>query len=135
MLARFDAGEPVLYYTWTPMWLGGVLVPGQDTVWLDVPFSSGPDGDVNTEAADGSNTGFEINAQRIVANNDFLADNPAAAALFEAMSIPLDDVSAQNLIMNEGEDSTGDIARHATEWIAANRDVFDGWLETARAAA
>ena len=36
-LARYQAGKPVLYYTWTPYWLSSELVPGKDVVWLEVP--------------------------------------------------------------------------------------------------
>lgn len=133
-ITRYEAGDPVLYYTWTPMWLGGVLVPGEDVVWLNVPFSSGPDGDVDTEAADGSNTGFVVNTLRITANNDFLAANPAAARLFEVMEIPIDAVMAENLLINDGEDTAADIERHADEWIAANQELFDSWLDAARKA-
>jgi glycine betaine/proline transport system substrate-binding protein len=134
-IERYKAGEPIFYFTWTPMWLGGVLVPGKDVVWLNVPFSSGPDGDVNTEAADGSNTGFELNTLRIIGNNKFLADNPAAAKLFELMEISLADVEAENLLINDGEDSEADIVRHADEWIAANQELFDSWINQAKEAA
>jgi hypothetical protein len=41
-ITRFKKGEPVLYYTWTPYWVSGVMVPGKDVVWLQVPFSSLP---------------------------------------------------------------------------------------------
>jgi glycine betaine/proline transport system substrate-binding protein len=37
--------------------------------------------------------------------------------------------------MNEGEDSSEDIERHASEWIAENRELVDQWLEKAQAAA
>jgi glycine betaine/proline transport system substrate-binding protein len=134
-IARYEAGDPILYYTWTPMWLGGVLVPSEDVLWLNVPFSSSPDGDVDTEAPDGSNTGFVVNTLRVVANNEFLAENPAAEKLFEVMEIPIDDVNAENLLVNDGEDSEGDIERHADEWIAANQEMFDSWIEDALQAA
>jgi glycine betaine/proline transport system substrate-binding protein len=134
-IARYEAGDPLLYYTWTPMWLGGVLVPDEDVVWLNVPFSSSPDGDVDTEAADGSNTGFVVNTLRVTANNDFLAANPAAAKLFEVMEIPIGAVMAENFLVNEGEDSESDIERHADEWISANQVVFDSWVDEALNAA
>ena len=41
-IARFEAGQPVLYYTWTPNWTVGELVPGRDVVWLETPFPSLP---------------------------------------------------------------------------------------------
>ena len=133
-IARYKAGEPVLYYTWTPMWLGNVLVPGEDTVWLDVPFSSQPGGGTeDTSTADGRNTGFLMNEVRILANNDFLAANPAAAKLFELVSIPIDDINNQNALVNEGQKSFEEISGHVDTWIANNQATFDGWVAEAAA--
>ena len=71
----------------TPMWLGNVLVPGEDTVWLNVPFSTQPDGwTEDTSTPDGNNTGFVVNSVRVVANNEFLAANPALAARARAVT-------------------------------------------------
>ncbi len=136
-IARYEEGKPILYYTWTPYWVSGVLIPGEDVVWLEVPFSSlpGEREDVDTSLPDGSNYGFQANDQRIVANREWAAANPAAAELFKIMRISNYDISAQNLRMRDGEDSEADIARHAKAWIAANREKFDAWLEQARAAA
>lgn len=136
-IARFEQGDPVFYYTWTPYWVSGVMVPGEDVVWLEVPFSSLP-GDregVDTSLDDGTNYGFMPNDQRIIANQEFADNNPAAAKLFSIMELSANDISAQNLAMRDGEDSEEDIARHTDLWIEANRDTFDGWLEEARAAA
>ncbi|WP_328188137.1 glycine betaine/L-proline ABC transporter substrate-binding protein ProX [Marinobacter sp. OP 3.4] len=136
-IARFEQGDPVFYYTWTPYWVSGVMVPGEDVVWLEVPFSSLP-GDregVDTSLDDGTNYGFMPNDQRIIANQEFADNNPAAAKLFSIMKLSANDISAQNLAMRDGEDSEEDIARHTDLWIEANRDTFDGWLEEARAAA
>ncbi len=55
-LGRYKRGEPILYYTWTPYWVSGVLVPGKDVVWLKVPFSANPD-KVNTRLDEGSDYG------------------------------------------------------------------------------
>jgi len=136
-IARYKQGEPIFYYTWTPYWVSGVLVPGEDVVWLQVPYSSlpGERKDVDTTLPDGSNYGFEANTQHIVANREFAEANPAAAKLFAIMEISNNDISAQNLRMRDGEDSARDIEKHADAWIAANRAKFDGWLEQARAAA
>jgi len=41
-IERYHRGEPVLFYTWTPNWTVGKLVPGKDVVWLQVPFASLP---------------------------------------------------------------------------------------------
>ncbi|WP_431686603.1 glycine betaine/L-proline ABC transporter substrate-binding protein ProX [Hahella sp. NBU794] len=136
-IARYKQGQPVLYYTWTPYWVSGVMVPGKDVVWLQVPFSSlpGERKDIDTSLPDGSNYGFQANNQRIVANLEFAKSNPAAAKLFSIMKISANDISAQNLRMRDGEDSAAEIERHADGWIKANQKKFDGWLEQARAAA
>ncbi len=136
-ITRFEAGKPVLYYTWTPYWVSGVLVPGKDVIWLNVPFSSlpGERKDVDTSLPDGSNYGFQANDQRIVANRDFAESNPAAAKLFEIMRLSSNDISAQNSRMREGEKSRADIERHVDAWIKAHQDTFDGWVATAKAAA
>jgi glycine betaine/proline transport system substrate-binding protein len=79
--------------------------------------------------------GFAPNDLRIVANEEFLDRNPVIRKLFELIEIPVEDINAQNLKMNEGENTQEDIERHAEEWIAGHRDLVDGWLEEARAAA
>jgi len=136
-ITRYDNGEPILYYTWTPYWVSGVLVPGEDVVWLEVPYSSlpGARADVDTALPDGTNYGFQANDQRIIANRDFVEENPAAARLFEIMKLSANDISAQNLLMRDGQDSEADIERHADAWIAAHQDLWDVWLAEARAAA
>jgi len=134
-IARHDAGESIVYYTWTPYWVSGVLVPGDNVQWLEVPYSSLPDDRTDNTEFDGKNLGFAVNELRVVANNDFLADNAAAAKLFEVAELNINDVSAQNKKMQDGEDSIEDIDRHVDEWITENREAFDGWLDQARAAA
>jgi glycine betaine/proline transport system substrate-binding protein len=136
-ITRFRQGQPVFYYTWTPYWVSGVMVPNQDVVWLQVPFSSLPGArtEVDTSLPDGSNYGFQANNQRIVANRAFAEANPAAAKLFAVMELSANDISAQNLRMRDGEKSLADIERHTEAWIRANQAKFDGWLEAARAAA
>ncbi|MEM6405411.1 MAG: glycine betaine/L-proline ABC transporter substrate-binding protein ProX [Pseudomonadota bacterium] len=136
-IARFKQGEPVLYYTWTPYWVSGVMVPGKDVTWLQVPFSAlpGERQNVDTSLADGSNYGFEANTQRIVANRAFVEANPAAAKLFSLMTLPSNDISSQNLLMRDGEKSDKDIARHTDDWIKANQATFDGWVQAAQQAA
>nr|WP_244610144.1 glycine betaine/L-proline ABC transporter substrate-binding protein ProX [Lampropedia puyangensis] len=136
-ITRYQQGRPILYYTWTPYWVSGVLVPGKDVVWLEVPFSSMPGAqkDIDTQLPNGKNYGFPINRMNIVANKTFAKNNPAAAKLFAVMQLSIDDVSAQNLRMQQGENSRADIARHTDAWISANQTVFDGWLQQAREAA
>lgn len=130
-IARYNDGESIFYYTWTPYWVSGKLIPGKDVVWLEVPFSANPNG-ADTVLPNGKNYGFEINSQRIVANKTFAKNNPAAAKLFEVAKLPINDVSAQNMLISNGEDSQKQIRQHALNWIKANKTAFDGWLEAAR---
>jgi len=136
-IARHQAGKPVLYYTWTPYWVSGVLVPGQDVEWLEVPFSSlpGERKGVSTKLSDGRDFGFEVNSQYIVANRVFAETNPAAARLFAVMQLSNNDISAQNRRMRDGEKTEAEIERHAEAWIKTHRDTFDHWLKQAREAA
>ena len=136
-IARFKQGEPVLYYTWTPYWVSGVMVPGKDVIWLQVPFSSlpGERKNVDTTLPDGSNYGFQANNQRIVANKAFTDAHPDAAKLFSIMQVSSNAISAQNLRMRDGEKSAKDIERHVDAWIKANQARFDGWIEAALQAA
>jgi glycine betaine/proline transport system substrate-binding protein len=145
-MARYQQGEPILFYTWTPNWTVGMLKPGEDVVWIEVPFPSLPEAQKQFEdqttvegvvgcVDDPCEMGWPANDIRPVVNSAFLAENPAAAMLFEVASIPLADIFAQNAKMFQGEDSEEDILRHADEWIAAHRDQVDAWLEEARGAA
>ncbi|MBK1665854.1 glycine betaine ABC transporter substrate-binding protein [Rhodospirillum rubrum] len=136
-ITRFNKGAPVLYYTWTPYWVSGILVPGRDVTWLQVPFSALPGSrkDVDTALANGQNYGFQANNQQIVANRAWAEANPAAATLFSLMRLPNADINAQNLRMRNGENSQADIARHVDGWIAGHRQTWDGWLAQARKAA
>jgi glycine betaine/proline transport system substrate-binding protein len=135
-VTRAKAGQSVLYYTYTPLWLGQILVAGKDVEWLSVTETKLPPEQMtdNTLAPDGRNLGWAMNDIRITASNAFLADNPAAAKLFEVMSIPIADVNAQNLLVYEGQKANEDIRRHAEEWVAANAATVEGWVAEAMAA-
>ncbi|MBE9068092.1 glycine betaine/L-proline ABC transporter substrate-binding protein ProX [Leptolyngbya cf. ectocarpi LEGE 11479] len=137
-LARSEQGEPILFYTWTPLWIHGVLKEGEDVTWIEVPYTSLPEaqGEV-TEAdtsVDGKNLGFGVDQQLIVANQEFIDNNPAAAKFFSLVQVPIDDISAQNQLVNDGEDSPEAIRGHAEAWVADNQSEFDGWVETALSA-
>jgi len=132
-IGRYRRGEPILYYTWTPYWVSGVLVPGKDVVWLQVPFSSNPQ-KADTRLEDGSDYGFSVNTTRIVVNRAWAAQNPAAVKLFEVMRLPIADINAQNERMRSGENTQADIARHTAGWIKYHQQLFDGWIAQALAA-
>ncbi|WP_261844900.1 glycine betaine/L-proline ABC transporter substrate-binding protein ProX [Aliamphritea ceti] len=134
-ITRYNEGKPVLYYTWVPQWISGVLVENKDVVWLEVPHTDLPDGnnDVNT-SFNGKNLGFAVDRVMSVVNKDFAEENPVATKLLSLVQISASDESAQNLKMQDGEKSIADIKRHAQEWISANRGTYDSWLTEARAA-
>ncbi|WP_246264248.1 glycine betaine/L-proline ABC transporter substrate-binding protein ProX [Aromatoleum toluvorans] len=134
-ITRYKQGQPILYVTWMPQWISGVLVPGKDVVWLEVPRTDLPGGDnsVNT-IVDGKNLGFALDTVKAVLNKDFAKKNPAAREFLAHVQISADDESAQNLRMQNGEKSAEDVRRHAAEWVKQHRAQFDEWLAQARAA-
>ncbi|MDE0169552.1 MAG: hypothetical protein OXS29_08555 [bacterium] len=110
---KVNAGEPALFYAWTPNWTNTVLVEGQNAVWLQT----------------------NVNHIRAVANTNFLDDNPDIRRLLEVVAIPLGDIAAQNAKMAAAEEySEADVAADAEAWIAANRAQVDDWLAQARSA-
>ncbi len=146
IVERQRRGEPVLFYTWTPNWTMNVLVPGEDVVWLEVPYPSLPLGQKSLESettmtgivgcvADPCTLGFPRNDIRAVANSEFLAANPAVRSLLEQVTIPLEDIAAQNAKMLADEGDESDIQRHAQDWIKTNRQLVNSWLTQARAIA
>lgn len=145
-LGRYKDGGSIFFYTWTPNWTVGILKPGKDVVWIEVDH---PDLPADQKALEDQTElsgvmgcvddpclmGWPANDIRPVANKAFLEDNPAAKKLLEVARIPIEDIFAQNAKMHAGEDSSEDLARHASDWIANNRETYDSWLEQARAAA
>ncbi|WP_371227356.1 glycine betaine/L-proline ABC transporter substrate-binding protein ProX [Roseovarius sp. 2305UL8-3] len=122
-ITRYNEGGAILYYTWTPNWISDVLVPGTDVLQIGVQA----DGDMEA--------GFAVNDVYIVANNDFLEDNPAAARFFELVDIPISAVNAAQVKLRDGENTLDDFKRHAADWVADNQAQFDAWVVEAAAAA
>ena len=86
-IARYKAGRPVLYYTWTPNWTVGELAPGREAVWLETPFPSLPPDQASALdrtfipgipgcANDPCQTGWPPNDIRAVANSDSPGGQP-----------------------------------------------------------
>ena len=138
-IARLERNEPVLAYTWTPSAYIVQLVPGRNAYWLSVPrtvvgqdaAAALPESQCPSQPC---TMGFRPADVSVVANNEFLAANPAAAELFERVTIDVVDVALQNVRYRGGENSAADIAAHAAAWIVDNRDRVDVWLAAARAA-
>lgn len=112
--ARVDAGQPVLFYGWTPNWTYTILTPGDDVVWLE--------------------SAFEVNDIRAVANADFLDSHPDVRSLLEQVKIDLGWIATQNERMAAGGYTQEHIRADASQWIEENRAKVNGWLENARAA-
>jgi len=138
VMPRLEQEQPTLYYTWTPYWVSGALQPGIDVQWLTVPYTSLPGNSDATAAdttVDGKNLGFAVDQIQILANRQFLAANPAAAAFLQAVQIPVREVSLQNQRMvDRGEASLAAIRRHAERWVDRHQPEFDRWLQGARQA-
>lgn len=129
-IRRFERGEPIFFYTWTPNWTVNQLGLGEDVVWItvpeteEVPALEGVDGCIE----DPCSMGFEGNDIRVVANVEFLRANPAVAALVSQVEIPLEDIAEQNQMMQDGEDSDDDIVEQANAWLEENADLVEEWL-------
>ncbi|NER78354.1 MAG: glycine betaine/L-proline ABC transporter substrate-binding protein ProX [Leptolyngbya sp. SIO1D8] len=145
-IERYRRGESILFYTWTPNWTVSQLILGKDVVWLEVPYASLPPEQEALESEtvltgiegcinDPCTIGFPRNDIRAVANSAFLAANPAVRSLLEQVTIPLEDIAAQNARMLSGEGSKADIRRHAQEWLEENNSRVADWLATAQATA
>ena len=128
-IAKFKNGKSVLFYTWTPNWTVGALELGKDIVWIEVPYSQTKAVKVPNATKSKINMGFGADDIRPAANVDFLKANPKVAKMLKKASIPLADVAAQNMKMNQGEKSEKAIKKHAAAWIKANQSTFDSWLK------
>ena len=159
-VAKVEAGEPAVIYTWTPTAYITQLRPGDNVYWLGVESvldDSNPTGFEGGEAhdqrgADGTGGYAAIGADLcpaaadtddglcpigwvaadilVTANTEFLGANPAAEALFEVVRLSVIEVSQANVAQDEGTVA----ADLATAWIADNRTTVDAWLGAARAA-
>lgn len=142
VIGAVEAGDPVLFYTWTPNWTLAELTPGEDVVWLASPALPDAQGETAIDGlagcagdADPCELGWEVNDIQAVGNTEFLDSHPDVAALLEAVTIPLDDIEAQNDAMrNDPDYDGGQLEDDAAAWIADNQETVDGWIDTARGA-
>ncbi len=142
-ISRFKQGAPILFYTWTPNWTIGELIPGKDVVWLSVPANAVSQAirrkntppfikNVAGCVTDPCSMGWPANDIRVVANLEFLTQHPAIKRLAESVEIPLKDISEQNARLISGEDDEIDIQEHARQWIHLNRSKVNRWLGAAQ---
>ncbi|MBL6630610.1 MAG: hypothetical protein ISP33_07875 [Ilumatobacteraceae bacterium] len=150
---KADAGEPAIIYTWTPSAYITQMRPGDNVLWLsveDVIDDSNPLGveggaeynqlpgtaSIGTDQCPGSvdgtcTLGWVAADITATANNDFLAANPAVAAVLEAFQMNVIDVSLMNVEMADG----AAVEELAAQWIDDNRALVDEWIATGMAAA
>jgi glycine betaine/proline transport system substrate-binding protein len=130
-LANFKQGKPILFYTWTPNWTLNLLKPGKDVIWLNVPASACD----ASQPCGSSTSGFPSNNIHVLANRSWMAANPAARKFLSLVRIPISAINAENQLIQNGQKAQADVMRHAQQWIAAHRALFNSWLRQARAAA
>ncbi|MDJ0599111.1 MAG: hypothetical protein QNJ37_09775 [Crocosphaera sp.] len=52
--------------------------------------------------------------------------------MFELIEVPIEDVNAQQKLVQEGESTPTQIRRHAQNWVENNQELFNSWVEEAR---
>ncbi len=145
-ITRAQQGHSVFFYTWSPNWTVSKLKPGRDVVWINVPeaevdpIQKGTESQLEGEKITGAVTspirlGFAVNDVQVVANKQFLTENPAIRTLFEVMTVPSADISDQSVKMNDGETSAEDLARQVDAWISKNKKKWDSWIAEAKKSA
>jgi len=132
-IANYKTGKSILYYTWTPYWVSGKLVPGKDVVFLQVTHSANPNTD-STKLPNGADYGFNINHQKIAANASVRENHKDIAKLFDIIKIDVNDISGQNMLMVNGQNKEKDILRHAKMWLEKNESQVNAWIKEAKAA-
>ena len=163
-VAKADAGEPMVIYTWTPSAYITQLRPGDNVYWIGMSETlddSNPSGVEGGEAHDQrywSGTTDEVRLDipaeqcpaaaeagycpigwvpadiQVTANSAWLAANPAAAELLAQAKLSVVDVSIANVEQDQGDYTEAQIAAAAGEWIANNRADVDAWIAAALAA-
>ncbi|MEQ9164055.1 MAG: glycine betaine ABC transporter substrate-binding protein, partial [Ilumatobacter fluminis] len=151
-VTKANAGEPMVIYTWTPSAYITQLIPGENVYWLTVDEVIDDSNPLGVEGGEGHNQlpgtatigeeqcpgsvdgtcqlGWIAADIQATANTEWLEANPAAQSLLEQFQMNVVEVSLMNVDMADG----ADVTELAAQWIEDNRDVVDGWLETARAA-
>ncbi|MEM7095915.1 MAG: glycine betaine ABC transporter substrate-binding protein [Actinomycetota bacterium] len=155
-------GEPAVMYTWTPTSYLAQAIPGEVTMWLSHPESdvlddsnplgkeggeeyaqrrdggeigyTGLSADTCLQGPDGCQVGWLAADIEVTANREWLEDNPAAEALFQAFKPPLIDLAIAGVDLANSDGAQRDVEAIAAGWVAENRLLVDGWLDTARAA-
>lgn len=149
MIARVRRGEGALYYAWAPSWMVHELVPGQNVVWLQIPFDALPPGMEDTAKSNPAVVEDVVGCAgdanpchmtqgpwnyRVVANKQFLAEHPDAVAFMEQIRWSNSQWSEWEAGISGGATSDDDMKRAAQTWIDGNQATFEDWLSTAASA-
>ena len=146
VFARHSQGESILYYTWSPSFVTEELKPGEDVVWLPIPYGALPEGVTSESGHDVSGVvGCSLGQDpykmatgswnwKFAANRDFLEENPAVATLAATAQWPIAVWSSLEGQMRE-DNSDDAISQIAENWIAENAGLVDEWLAAAKASA
>ncbi|MCY4175444.1 MAG: glycine betaine/L-proline ABC transporter substrate-binding protein ProX [Acidimicrobiaceae bacterium] len=162
-VAKAEAGEPMVIYTWTPSAYITQLRPGDNVYWigmrntLDDSNPSGVEGGEEHDQRFYPGTTEEVRLDigpeqcpaaaevgycpigwvpadiQVTANSEWLDANPAAAELLAQAKLSVVDVSIANVEQDQGNYTETQIAQAASEWIAANRGDVDSWISAALA--
>ena len=132
-IANYKTGKSIIYYTWTPYWVSGKLVPGKDVVFLQVTHSANPN-TPSTKLSNGADYGFNVNNQRIVSNVSTLKNHKDIVKLFNIVKLSVNDISGQNMLMANGQNKEKDIKRHVQSWVKNNSAKVNAWIKEAKAA-
>jgi len=130
-IANYKTGKSILYYTWTPYWVSGKLVPGKDVTFLQVTHSANPNTD-STKLPNGSDYGFNVNHQKIVASAN-VKKHKDIVKLFNIIKIDVNDISGQNMLMANGQNKEKDVKRHVEKWLESNKAKVNAWIKEAKA--
>jgi len=112
IVGRLKKNEPVLFYFWTPHQLWYTYSYPEDVVWLEDPKGFWP-----------------LATSSVIANVEWIAENPKAAELLSHLSIPIMDVGWS---MAEIKARGGDpeiVEAIAREWMAAHQAEVDSWVK------
>jgi len=129
-IANYKTGKSILFYTWTPYWVSGKLVPGKDVVFLQVTHSANPNTS-STKLSNGSDYGFNVNDQKIVASAN-VKNHKDISKLFSLVKINVNDVSGQNMLMANGQKKESDVDKHVAMWMKQNSAQIDKWINEAK---
>ena len=111
IVGRLKKNEPVLFYFWTPHQIWYTYSYPEDVVWLEDPKGFWP-----------------LATSSVVANVEWIAENPKAAELLSHLEIPITDVAWSMAEIKARGDDVETLTAIAREWMAAHQAEVDSWL-------